>query len=83
MTGPLDVSQPLVSHHLALLREAGLLLARDEGARTYYSINWERFDADLAGFLAFVDRARNAPRPVDAATSACATKQKRGVRAAS
>ena len=82
MTGPLDVSQPLVSHHLALLREAGLILARDEGARTYYSINWERFDGDLAGFLAFVDRARNAPRPVDAA-SACATKQKRGVRAAS
>ena len=82
MTGPLDVSQPLVSHHLALLREAGLILARDEGARTYYSINRERFDADLAGFLAFVDRARNAPRPIDTA-SACATKQKRGVRAAS
>jgi DNA-binding transcriptional ArsR family regulator len=79
MTGPLDVSQPLVSHHLALLREAGLILARDEGARTYYSINWERFDADLAGFLAFVDRARSAPRTVDAAASACATKQKRGV----
>jgi DNA-binding transcriptional ArsR family regulator len=81
MTGPLDVSQPLVSHHLALLREAGFILARDEGARTYYSIDRERFDADLAGFLAFLDRARNAPRPVDAA-SACATKQKRGVRAA-
>ena len=85
MTGPLDVSQPLVSHHLALLREAGLILARDEGARTYYSINWERFDADLAGFLAFLDRARNAP-PVDAAASACATKatkQQRGARVAS
>ena len=71
MTGPLDVSQPLVSHHLALLREAGLLNKRDEGARTYYSINWERFDTDLAGFLAFIERARNAPRAVDAA-SACA-----------
>ena len=82
MTGPLDVSQPLVSHHLALLREAGLLNKRDEGARTYYSINWERFDADLAGFLAFIERARNAPRAVDTA-SACATKEKRGVRAAS
>ena len=83
MTGPLDVSQPLVSHHLALLREAGLLSTRDEGARTYYSINWERFDADLAGFLAFIDRARNAPRPLDPASSACATKQTRGARAAS
>jgi ArsR family transcriptional regulator, arsenate/arsenite/antimonite-responsive transcriptional repressor len=79
MTGPLDVSQPLVSHHLALLREAGMILARDEGARTYYSINWERFDAELAGFLAFVERARNAPRPVDAA-SACASRESSGRR---
>ena len=64
MTGPLDLSQPLVSHHLGLLREAGLVTMRDEGARTYYSINWERFDADLAGFLAYVERLRNSPRPV-------------------
>jgi len=82
MTGPLDVSQPLVSHHLALLREAGLVLARDEGSRTYYSINWERFDSDLEGFLAFVDKARSSPRPAGTA-SACATKRRQGVRAAS
>ena len=81
MTGPLDVSQPLVSHHLAMLRDAGLVLARDEGARTYYSINWERFDGDLAGFLAYVEKARNAPRPVTDAASGCATRPKRGVRA--
>ena len=61
MTGPLDVSQPLVSHHLALLREAGLIRARDEGARTYYSIAWERFDADLAGFLAFIESSAQRP----------------------
>ena len=83
MTGPLDVSQPLVSHHLAMLRDAGLVLARDEGARTYYSINWEKFDGDLAGFLAYVEKARNAPRPVAGAASGCAAKKKRGVRAAS
>jgi DNA-binding transcriptional ArsR family regulator len=82
MTGPLDVSQPLVSHHLALLRNAGLILARDEGARTYYSINWERFDGDLAGFLEVVDRARKAPRAVSPA-SGCATREKGGVLAAS
>lgn len=82
MTGPLDVSQPLVSHHLAMLRDAGFILSRDEGARTYYSINWERFDADLEGFLAFVDKARHAPPRVDA-RSACATKPQRDVRAAS
>ncbi len=31
MTGPLDQSQPLVSHHLALLRDAGLLRLRNRG----------------------------------------------------
>ncbi len=73
MTGPLDQSQPLVSHHLALLRDAGLLNMRDEGARTYYSINWERFDADLSGFIAYVERLRTTPRLQVDATSACAT----------
>jgi DNA-binding transcriptional ArsR family regulator len=71
MTGPLDQSQPLVSHHLALLREAGMVRMRNEGARTYYSIDYERFDGDLEGFLAYVERLRNAPRRVGIA-SACA-----------
>ena len=83
MTGPLDVSQPLVSHHLALLRDAGLVSARDEGARTYYSIDWERFDRDLEGFLAYVERLRNSPRPALDTATACATGPKRSARAAS
>ena len=73
MTGPLDVSQPLVSHHLALLREAGLLKMRGEGARTYYSIDWERFDNDLKGFVGHVQRLRSAPPDLDRTESACAT----------
>jgi DNA-binding transcriptional ArsR family regulator len=72
MTGPLDQSQPLVSHHLALLRDAGLVKMRDEGTRTYYSIDWERFDGDLDGFLDFVNHARNAPTAQSDAGSACA-----------
>ncbi len=55
---------------------------RDEGARTYYSINWERFDADLAGFLAYVERLRNSPQPAIPMASACATPTA-GVRAKS
>jgi ArsR family transcriptional regulator len=78
MTGPLDLSQPLVSHHLGLLKEAGMVNVRDEGARTYYSINRERFDADLEGFIAYVERLRSAPRPVLETTSACATAGSRG-----
>ena len=73
MSGPLDVSQPLVSHHLALLRDAGLLNMRGEGARTYYSINWERFDKDLKGFVEHVERLRSTPPDLDRTESACAT----------
>ncbi len=35
----LDVSQPTVSHHLAILREAGLVGVREEGKQTFYSLN--------------------------------------------
>ena len=38
----LDVSQPTVSHHLALLRETGLVNVREEGKQTFYSLNQER-----------------------------------------
>ncbi len=33
------VSQPTVSHHLAVLREAGLVHTRREGKQVYYSLN--------------------------------------------
>jgi ArsR family transcriptional regulator, arsenate/arsenite/antimonite-responsive transcriptional repressor len=72
MTGPLDQSQPLVSHHLALLRDIGLLRMRSEGARTYYSIDHARFDGDLKGFLDHVERLRNTPPAHVDADSACA-----------
>ena len=35
------VSQPTVSHHLAILREAGLVNAETRGKHTYYSLNQE------------------------------------------
>jgi ArsR family transcriptional regulator len=37
----LDVSQPTVSHHLAILREANLVIVREEGKQTFYSLNQE------------------------------------------
>jgi ArsR family transcriptional regulator len=33
------VSQPTVSHHLAILRDAGLVNQRSEGKQTFYSLN--------------------------------------------
>ena len=77
MTGPLDQSQPLVSHHLALLRDAGLITMRNEGTRSYYSIAWERFDSDLSGFLEYVERLRSEPPNLDRTESACAVVTKR------
>ena len=76
MTGPLDQSQPLISHHLALLRDAGLITMRNEGTRSYYSIAWERFDRDLTGFVAYVERLRSAPPDIDRTRSACAVAPK-------
>ena len=41
LTAKLGVSQPTVSHHLAILRDAGLVNIRDEGKQTFYSLNQE------------------------------------------
>jgi ArsR family transcriptional regulator len=35
-------SQPTISHHLAILRDAGLVDVREEGKQTFYSLNQER-----------------------------------------
>ncbi len=37
----LDVTQPTVSHHLAILRDAGLVNLREEGKQTFYTLNQE------------------------------------------
>ena len=38
----LKVTQPTVSHHLAVLREAGLVDAREQGKQTFYRLNQKR-----------------------------------------
>jgi DNA-binding transcriptional ArsR family regulator len=38
----IDVSQPTVSHHLAILRESGLVNVREVGKQTFYTLNQER-----------------------------------------
>ena len=35
------VSQPTVSYHLAILRDAGLVDIREEGKQTFYTLNQE------------------------------------------
>lgn len=36
------VSQPTVSHHLAILREAGLVNMREDGRHTFYTLDQEK-----------------------------------------
>ena len=38
-------SQPTISHHLAILRDAGLVNIREEGKQTFYSLNQEKIVA--------------------------------------
>jgi len=38
----LNVTQPTVSHHLAILRQAGLVNIREEGKQTFYQLNQNR-----------------------------------------
>jgi ArsR family transcriptional regulator len=38
----LNVTQPTVSHHLSILREAGLVDVREEGKQTFYRLNQKR-----------------------------------------
>ncbi|MFN2222450.1 MAG: ArsR/SmtB family transcription factor [Candidatus Promineifilaceae bacterium] len=35
----MGVSQPTVSHHLAILRDAGLVITRREGKQIFYTLN--------------------------------------------
>jgi ArsR family transcriptional regulator, arsenate/arsenite/antimonite-responsive transcriptional repressor len=57
LTGPLGLSQPTVSHHLRVLREAGLIeVARHRGTATFYRLVPEAIEQ-----LAFT--LGGAPRP--------------------
>ena len=38
----LQVTQPTVSHHLAILRQANLVDVREEGKHSFYRLNQER-----------------------------------------
>ena len=44
LCGELDLAQPTVSHHLGLLRTAGLVLTRRDGKQIFYSLNPDYLD---------------------------------------
>ncbi len=50
IAGGLPVSRPAVSQHLRVLREAGLVRERRDGARRYYSVDGAGL-ADLRSYI--------------------------------
>ena len=50
----LEMSQPRISQHLRILKQAGLLDMKKEGQRAVYSLNESVFEAWVTGFTAFL-----------------------------
>ena len=44
LTAKIDVSQPLMSQHLKVLKDAGLISVRPDGARNIYCVNKAKLD---------------------------------------
>ena len=58
LTTQLDISQPAVSQHLAVLKRAGLVDARKEGTMVHYRVNAKRYQAAINA-LGVVGAARS------------------------
>lgn len=56
----LGAKQPTVSHHLRVLREAGVVTTEPCGRFTYYRLRPEALDRLAAGLTALADAARAA-----------------------
>jgi ArsR family transcriptional regulator len=66
-----DISQPTVSHHLAVLREAELVHVRREGKQVFYSLDQDRVAVCCDRILrVFAPERVDTPALVDPATIA-------------
>lgn len=52
----LSISQQLASHHLNVLKEAGLLRSRKEGTSSYYSVVEEKLERTMAVMNRYLGR---------------------------
>ena len=53
ITRSMDISQPSVSQHLAVLRNAGLVTSHKRGYRVHYRLNADRLEQFHAAVAAF------------------------------
>lgn len=72
----LSISQPAVSQHLRVLREAGLVTVRADGTRRHYAVDRSGLEAALAWLVQVGDPASAFSQPLDA----LATEVERGKR---
>jgi ArsR family transcriptional regulator, arsenate/arsenite/antimonite-responsive transcriptional repressor len=57
-----DVTQPTISHHLKVLRDAGLLVAERRASWVYYAVVPEAL-GKLSSLLSVADESSTAPAP--------------------
>lgn len=61
---PATVAKSTMSHHLRVLREAGVVCVRTEGTQSLTSLRWEDLEAKFPGLLKTVLRAAEETLPV-------------------
>ena len=55
IVGSFDVSQPTISHHLDILKRAGLIESKRRGQNIYYSLNRDWFKECCSDFLSMFE----------------------------
>lgn len=55
IAGQFNITKPSISHHLQILKQAGLVLDRRQGQNIYYSLNTTVFQ-EVLGWLASIMR---------------------------
>jgi ArsR family transcriptional regulator len=66
LASAIDIPQPLLSHHLKILRQSGFITVRKEGRWNYYAMNRERLEACVCALgeaLATYDESARLGRP--------------------
>ncbi|HUZ25307.1 MAG TPA: helix-turn-helix domain-containing protein [Streptosporangiaceae bacterium] len=66
----ITISKSTLSHHLRVLREAGLTNTRIEGARRYISLRFDEVDARFPGLLSSVCGVPSGSHPAAARSAA-------------
>jgi ArsR family transcriptional regulator len=74
LTGVVGAKQPLLSFHLKILREAGLVRSRRRGKWMYYSLNYEKIEC-LRELVCAVAEGRAHPQSCCCESLCCSTEE--------